>query len=85
MAEQERKKNRKRQAEGIEVACSERVTFGRPRIEIDDRFLQVYQEWIDGFITGVLSVFVYGRQEAGLCALRISRSKQDPKHGEGGT
>lgn len=27
------------------------VTFGRPRKEIDDRFLRVHQEWKDGLIT----------------------------------
>lgn len=51
VAEQERKKNRQPQAEGIEVARTEGVTFGRPRKEIDDRFLRVYQEWKDGLIT----------------------------------
>ncbi|OZB91348.1 recombinase family protein [Paenibacillus sp. XY044] len=51
MAEQERKKNRQRQAEGIEVARTEGVTFGGYRKEIDDRFLRVYQEWKDGLIT----------------------------------
>lgn len=51
VAEQERKKNRQRQAEGIEVARTDGVTFGRPRKEIDDRFLRVYQEWKDGLIT----------------------------------
>jgi DNA invertase Pin-like site-specific DNA recombinase len=39
VAEQERKKNRQRQAEGIVVARSEGVTFGRPRLEIDEKFL----------------------------------------------
>lgn len=31
VAEQERKKNRQRQAEGIEVARADGVTFGRPK------------------------------------------------------
>lgn len=42
VAEQERKKNRQRQAEGIEVARADGVTFGRPRQEIDDKFIQAY-------------------------------------------
>lgn len=37
MAEQERKKNRQRQAEGIEVARGEGVVFGRPKQEIDGK------------------------------------------------
>jgi DNA invertase Pin-like site-specific DNA recombinase len=51
VAEQERKKNRQRQAEGIEIARTEGVTFGRPRKEVDDRFLRVYREWKNGLIT----------------------------------
>lgn len=48
VAEQERKKNRLRQAEGIEIARSEGVTFGRPRLEIDDKFVRAYREWKAG-------------------------------------
>lgn len=51
VAEQERKKNRQRQAEGIEVARADGVTFGRPKQEIDDRFVQTYREWKAGRIT----------------------------------
>ena len=51
VAEQERKKNRLRQAEGIEIARSEGVTFGRPRLEIDDKFVRAYREWKAGKFT----------------------------------
>ncbi|MUG73325.1 recombinase family protein [Paenibacillus validus] len=51
VAEQERKKNRQRQAEGIEVARADGVTFGRPRQEIDDKFIRTYWEWKTGHIT----------------------------------
>ncbi len=51
VAEQERKKNRQRQAEGIEVARADGVTFGRPRQEIDDKFIRTYREWRAGQIT----------------------------------
>ncbi|MEF3304297.1 recombinase family protein [Paenibacillus sp. GYB003] len=51
VAEQERKKNRQRQAEGIEVARTEGVTFGRPKQEIDDKFIRAYREWKQGQIT----------------------------------
>ncbi|WP_152399122.1 recombinase family protein [Paenibacillus cellulositrophicus] len=51
VAEQERKKNRVRQAEGIQVARADGVTFGRPRQEIDNKFMEVYQEWKAGQVT----------------------------------
>jgi DNA invertase Pin-like site-specific DNA recombinase len=48
VAEQERKKNRSRQAEGIEVARTEGVTFGRPKHEINNTFIEVYEAWKSG-------------------------------------
>uniref|UniRef100_UPI0005846758 recombinase family protein n=1 Tax=Paenibacillus sonchi TaxID=373687 RepID=UPI0005846758 len=51
VAEQERKKNRLRQAEGIEVARTEGVMFGRPKHEIDNRFIEVYEAWKSGEFT----------------------------------
>ncbi|MEK3698178.1 recombinase family protein [Paenibacillus sp. FSL R10-2199] len=51
VAEQERKKNRSRQAEGIEVARTEGVTFGRPKREIDNTFIEVYETWKSGEFT----------------------------------
>lgn len=51
VAEQERKKNRSRQAEGIEVARTEGVTFGRPKQEIDNTFIEVYGSWKSGEFT----------------------------------
>lgn len=51
VAEQERKKNRSRQAEGIEVARTEGVTFGRPKHEIDNTFVEVYEAWKSGEFT----------------------------------
>ncbi|MDF2652923.1 MAG: recombinase [Paenibacillus sp.] len=51
VAEQERKKNRQRQAEGIEVARADGVTFGRPRQEIDGAFIQMYRQWKEGRMT----------------------------------
>jgi DNA invertase Pin-like site-specific DNA recombinase len=50
-AEQERKKNRQRQAEGIEVAKNKGVKFGRRKYKINADFIQVYDEWKSGFIT----------------------------------
>lgn len=51
VAEQERKKNRSRQAEGMEVARMEGVTFGRPKREIDNTFIEVYEAWKSGEFT----------------------------------
>lgn len=51
VAEQERKKNRQRQAEGIEVARADGVKFGRPRQGIDDAFIRTYREWKAGHMT----------------------------------
>ncbi|MMZ55046.1 putative transposon Tn552 DNA-invertase bin3 [compost metagenome] len=50
-AEQERKKNRVRQAEGIAVAKKEGVKFGRPKRQIGPEFIQVYDKWKAGEIT----------------------------------
>ncbi|MDH4620172.1 recombinase family protein [Brevibacillus sp. AY1] len=51
VAEQERKKNKQRQAEGIEVAKNNGVRFGRRKYEITSDFIQVYDEWRSGSIT----------------------------------
>lgn len=51
VAEQERKKNKQRQREGIDVAIAEGVKFGRPKQEISDDFRTVYGEWKGGAIT----------------------------------
>ncbi|MGM1047753.1 Site-specific DNA recombinase [Paenibacillus uliginis N3/975] len=56
VAEQERKKNRQRQAEGIEVAKASGVTFGRPRHDIDETFIQFYKEWKGGHITATAAM-----------------------------
>ncbi|NQX58553.1 recombinase family protein [Paenibacillus qinlingensis] len=51
VAEQERKKTKQRQAEGIEVAMSHGVKFGRPKQKITLEFLGVYSHWKSGQIT----------------------------------
>lgn len=52
-AEQERKKNRVRQAEGIAIAKKDGVKFGRPKKQIGPEFTQVYEKWKAGKLTGV--------------------------------
>ncbi|MFW9335653.1 recombinase family protein [Paenibacillus polymyxa] len=61
VAEQERKKNMQRQAEGIEVARTAGVTFGRPKKKIDETFIQAYKEWKAGQITATAAI-----QQSGL-------------------
>lgn len=53
VAEQERKKTKQRQAEGIEVAQKKGVKFGRPKREISKEFIVVYEQWKNGAITAV--------------------------------
>ncbi|MBW4084203.1 hypothetical protein HYD27_22985 [Paenibacillus sp. S150] len=56
VAEQERKKNRQRQAEGIELAQAEGITFGRPRRQMDEAFFKSYMEWRAGHITATAAM-----------------------------
>ncbi|MFF0828847.1 recombinase family protein [Brevibacillus sp. NPDC003359] len=51
VAEQERKKNKQRQAEGIEIAKNNGVRFGRRKQEINADFIRIYGEWKSGLIT----------------------------------
>lgn len=53
VAEQERLKIRKRQAEGIALARAEGRSYGRPKIEIDDKFLSIYKQWKAGDLSAV--------------------------------
>lgn len=52
VAEQERKKSKQRQAEGIEIARTNGIKFGRRKYKINrDYFVKVYDEWRSGLIT----------------------------------
>jgi len=53
MAEDERKRTRERQEEGIRIAKENGVKFGRRKHEIDDTFRAVYQVWKQNKITAV--------------------------------
>lgn len=53
LAEEERTYIKTRQAEGISVAKAQGTKFGRPRAEITDQFIDVYQIWKAGNITAV--------------------------------
>ncbi|MBU8763727.1 recombinase family protein [Micrococcus luteus] len=60
VAEQERKKNRQRQAEGIEVARKEGVKFGRPKQQIDANFIRIYDQWKSDAITATAAMKLLG-------------------------
>lgn len=51
VAEQERKKNKLRQSEGIAVAKNNGVRFGRRKYEITPGFIQIYEQWRAGSIS----------------------------------
>lgn len=53
IAEQERKTIRKRQAEGIQSAKLKGKHLGRPKAQITDLFIKVYDDWKAGNITAV--------------------------------
>lgn len=56
MAEDERKRIRERQKEGITIALQKGVKFGRKKVEIDNNFKEIYQEWKNHKITAVKSM-----------------------------
>lgn len=51
MAEDERKRIKERQEEGIEAAIKKGVKFGRKKIPIDENFKVIYTQWKEGKIT----------------------------------
>lgn len=53
LAEEEIEIMKKRQREGIEAAKERGVVFGRPKIEINDKFIKAYNRWERGSITAV--------------------------------
>lgn len=53
IAEQERKKIKQRQAEGIAIAKSQGKYKGRKKIEINYKFENIYTKWKNGEITAV--------------------------------
>jgi DNA invertase Pin-like site-specific DNA recombinase len=60
VAEQERKKIRLRQAEGITIAKSQGKYKGRKKIEINFKFENVYAKWKNGEITATKAMELLG-------------------------
>lgn len=55
-AEKERVDTKKRQAEGIAVAQAQGKHLGRPRTEINQEFIDAYNEWKEGKITATAAM-----------------------------
>jgi DNA invertase Pin-like site-specific DNA recombinase len=53
MAEDERKRINERQEEGIKLAISKGVKFGRKKIEIGENFISTYNDWKQNKMTAV--------------------------------
>lgn len=53
MAEEDRNRIRKSQREGIDTALKNGVKFGRPKIEVSDEFVEIYNIWKAKEITAV--------------------------------
>jgi DNA invertase Pin-like site-specific DNA recombinase len=61
MAEEERDRIRKRQREGIDAALQNGVKFGRPKTELNEEFIEIYNQWKSGEMTAVSAM-----EEAGI-------------------
>ncbi|MDI3089801.1 recombinase family protein [Priestia megaterium] len=53
MAQEERDRIRKRQREGIDAALNKGISFGRPKAQISQKFIEVYNQWKQKEITAV--------------------------------
>ena len=60
VAEQERRNIRTRQAEGIAIAKSKNIKFGRPPIKVPDNFVDVCTRWNNGEITATEAMNLTG-------------------------
>lgn len=60
MAEDERKRIKARQKEGIRVAIQNGVKFGRNKLEIDGKFTSVYHDWKQNKITAMEAIKIIG-------------------------
>lgn len=56
----ERECSKERQREGIDLALAENRPYGRPKIEIDDKFKAVYKRWRAKEITAVEAMQLAG-------------------------
>ena len=59
-AQNERETIRKRQAEGIAIAKSKNIKFGRPKTEIPSNFEEIFKQWKNGEITATKGIELTG-------------------------
>lgn len=60
MAEDERKRIKDRQKEGIRIALNNGIKFGRRKIEVDETFEPIYSKWKSGDITALAAMDILG-------------------------
>lgn len=60
MAEDERKRIKERQEEGIQAAINKGIKFGRKKIVINENFKSVYKDWKEDKITAVEAMKMVG-------------------------
>ncbi|MED3949885.1 MULTISPECIES: recombinase family protein [Priestia] len=53
MAQEERDRLRKRQREGIDAALTKSISFGRPKAQVNQEFIEAYNRWKTKEITAV--------------------------------
>ncbi|MEB2268122.1 recombinase family protein [Priestia megaterium] len=53
MAQEERDRIRKRQQEGINAALKSGISFGRPKAQVSEDFIEAYNQWQGNEITAV--------------------------------
>lgn len=56
----ERECSRERQREGIDIALASGKPYGRPKLEITDKFMEVYKKWKLKEITAVVAMNMAG-------------------------
>ena len=59
----ERECSKECQREGINLALAEGRQYGRPKIEIDDKFIGAYKQWRAGAITAVEAMKITGMKK----------------------
>lgn len=77
MAEQERRKIKQRQAEGIAIAKAKGKHLGRPKAKYPDNWLQVYTRWQNGEITAVKAMDILGLKKSTFYKLAKKHKKKD--------
>ena len=67
IAEQERETIHRRQAEGIAAAKAKGKHLGRPKVELPERFPELYEQWKDGINCQNFFYDLYIEKEIVLC------------------